>query len=394
MTEDSRAGDRLINTRFIKTLVNLTNRALLLYHQLIVWADSMGAIGETEIIITLLQHKADNEGDMGMGLIKTDYHSALDELIEKGLVYEVQLTSGNKVHIIKHWWLHNKWKKYLKSNYFKAINQFYIEAGEYRPKNERKKKNQKEEKEEQITKTKTTCSSNEELTSHKECVGTHEEPLCNIEKEDLRVGALGYDESKPHEKYFIKNGKPIKKLDNEALKVVKEAFNLRLDTFGESYYLTMLDEGLGKIKEAEVGKAIQHKIERDKRNAFIVKIISSLVISIVWSALTIRDFLSEGDEATKKAWLNLLSRLSALVTSFVSGYSTAVVNVRDEANAIENKANILKTFKTSYDKQFFIAETYEEMVARELKEQEEASKENDTEKLAEMSLQEVCEALK
>ena len=187
MTEESRAGDRLINTRFIKTLVNLTNRALLLYHQLIVWADSMGAIGETEIIITLLQHKADNEGDMGMGLIKTDYHSALDELIEKGLVYEVQLTSGNKVHIIKHWWLHNKWKKYLKSNYFKAINQFYIEAGEYRPKNERKKKNQKEVKEEQntktITKTKTTCSSNEELTSQIECVGTHEEPLCNEEEE-------------------------------------------------------------------------------------------------------------------------------------------------------------------------------------------------------------------
>ena len=38
----------------------------------------------------------------------------------------MQLTSGNKVHIIKHWWLHNKWKKYLKSNYFKAINQFYM----------------------------------------------------------------------------------------------------------------------------------------------------------------------------------------------------------------------------------------------------------------------------
>lgn len=187
MTEESRAGDRLINTRFIKTLVNLTNRALLLYHQLIVWADSMGAIGEAEIIITLLQHKADNEGDMGMGLIKTDYHSALDELIEKGLIYEVPLTSGNKVHIIKHWWLHNKWKKCLKSNYFKAISQFYIEAGEYQPKNERKKKNQKEVKEEQntktITKTKTTCSSGEELTSHKECVPAHEEPLCNEEED-------------------------------------------------------------------------------------------------------------------------------------------------------------------------------------------------------------------
>lgn len=147
----------------------------------------MGAVGEAEVILTLLQAKADNEGDTGVGLVKTDYRSALDELVEKGLVYEVKLTGGNAVYIIKHWWLHNKWRKYLKTNYFKAINEFYIEQGEYRPKNERKKKNQKERKEEQITKTKTKTktnySSNEELTSQDECVGTHEEPLCNEEEE-------------------------------------------------------------------------------------------------------------------------------------------------------------------------------------------------------------------
>ena len=147
----------------------------------------MGAVGEAEVILTLLQAKADNEGDTGVGLVKTDYRSALDELVEKGLVYEVKLTGGNAVYIIKHWWLHNKWRKYLKTNYFKAINEFYIEQGEYRPKNERKKKNQKERKEEQVTKTKTKTktnySSNEELTSQEECVGTHEEPLCNEEEE-------------------------------------------------------------------------------------------------------------------------------------------------------------------------------------------------------------------
>ena len=187
MQEESRAGNRLINTNFLKSLTRLTNRALLLYYSFITWADSMGAVGEAEVILTLLQAKADNEGDTGVGLVKTDYRSALDELVEKGLVYEVKLTGGNAVYIIKHWWLHNKWRKYLKTNYFKAINEFYIEQGEYRPKNERKKKNQKERKEEQITKTKTKTktnySSNEELTSQDECVGTHEEPLCNEEEE-------------------------------------------------------------------------------------------------------------------------------------------------------------------------------------------------------------------
>lgn len=189
MQEESRAGNRLINTNFLKSLTRLTNRALLLYYSFITWADSMGAVGEAEVILTLLQAKADNEGDTGVGLVKTDYRSALDELVEKGLVYEVKLTGGNAVYIIKHWWLHNKWRKYLKTNYFKAINEFYIEQGEYRPKNERKKKNQKERKEEQVTKTKTKTktnySSNEELTSQVECVGTHEEPLCNEEEAEL-----------------------------------------------------------------------------------------------------------------------------------------------------------------------------------------------------------------
>lgn len=187
MQEESRAGNRLINTNFLKSLTRLTNRALLLYYSFITWADSMGAVGEAEVILTLLQAKADNEGDTGVGLVKTDYRSALDELVEKGLVYEVKLTGGNAVYIIKHWWLHNKWRKYLKTNYFKAINEFYIEAGEYRPKNERKKKNQKERKEEQVTKTKTKTNSNsDELqTSQVECVGTHEEPLCNEEEAEI-----------------------------------------------------------------------------------------------------------------------------------------------------------------------------------------------------------------
>ena len=192
-----------------------------------------------------------------------------------------------------------------------------------------------------------------------------------IEKEDLVVGKFVYDETKPTEKIYIKGKAKLKKIDNEQLEIVKKIFTLKLDTFGESYYLSLFDDGLGKIKEAEVGKAIQKKIERDKRNSFILKITSSLIISIVWSALTINDFISEGgDAARKKAWMNLLSRLSALITSFVSGFSTSIINVRDQANAIENKSNILKDFKTATDSNFYHKETYEEMIERELKEQE------------------------
>lgn len=192
----------------------------------------------------------------------------------------------------------------------------------------------------------------------------------NIEKEDLEIGKLGYDTNKPLEKIYVKNDIKIKKLDNEQLDYVKNIFKITLDTYGDSYYLSLLDEGEDKVNEAEKGKKIAEKIARDKRRSFGLKISSSLIISIVWGALTIYDLMGGGDDAVKKAWLNLLSRISALITSYLSGFSTSVVNVRDKARAIENKTNILKYFKVSYDNKNFVPETYEQMLDREYNEQQ------------------------
>lgn len=197
----------------------------------------------------------------------------------------------------------------------------------------------------------------------------------NIEKDDLEIGKLKYDPAKPSEKIYVKGNLKIKKLDEEKIKIVRNIFSIKLLTFGESYYLSLFNEGLGKINEAEKGVAIANKIKKDKTNSYILKISSSLIISIVWSALSINEFVSGGgDAAVKKAWMNLLSRISALITSYVSGYTTSVVNVRDEASAIENKTSILKEFKQCFDNKSFIPETYEQMIEREYKEQEEHKK--------------------
>ena len=200
----------------------------------------------------------------------------------------------------------------------------------------------------------------------------------SITKEDLVVGKFIIDDNDPNETIYIKeiNGKDIKikKCSLEQSKVIIETLDFTLDTFGESYYLSLYDDGDYKSNEAEKGKRIAQKIKRDKRNNFIVKITSSMIISIVWGALTIRDFTSGDENARLKAWLNLLSRIFALVTSFVSGYATSVVNVRDQARAIENKTDVLKDFKTAYDNKEFRIETYEEMIEREYQEQEERKK--------------------
>ena len=199
----------------------------------------------------------------------------------------------------------------------------------------------------------------------------------NIEKEDLVIGKLFFDESKQYEKIYIKDNVPIKKLNYDQYEIIKKLFEIKLDTFGESYYLSLFDDGETQTNEAEKGKKIANKIKKDKRNSFIIKIASSLIISIVWSALTVKEFTDGGDASSvQKAWLNLLSRISALITSFVSGYSTSVVNVRDQANAIENKSSILNEFATCYEKKIFVPETYEQMIERELKEQKQYEEEH------------------
>ena len=203
--------------------------------------------------------------------------------------------------------------------------------------------------------------------------------VTNIEKEDLETDKLVYNLADPDNKIYIKNGIKIKKLSVEKLEIVKKVFEFKLDTYGESYYLSLLDEDDEKVNEAEKGKRINEKIARDKRRAFGLKIVSSLIISIVWGALTIYDLMGSGDDAVKKAWMNLLSRLCALVTSYLSGFSTSVVNTRDKARAIENKTDILKYFKKSYESKMFIPETYEQMIEREYQEQKE--KENAYKKL-------------
>lgn len=191
----------------------------------------------------------------------------------------------------------------------------------------------------------------------------------SIEKEDLEIDKLLYNQANPNEKIYVKNGIKIKKVNNDQLEIIKKTFQIKLDTYADSYYLSLYDDGDSKTNEAEVGKKINEKIARDKRVGLGLKIVSSLIVSIVWGALTIYELTSGGDDAVKRAWLNLISRVSALVTSYLSGFSTSVVNVRDKARAIENKTDILKYFKTTYDSKDFVPETYEQMLEREYQEQ-------------------------
>lgn len=196
----------------------------------------------------------------------------------------------------------------------------------------------------------------------------------HLEKDDFAVGKMIVDPLKEYEKVYNKvldNGEEIKfkKIKQETANIILKTYSFTLDTYGESYYLSLYDYGDLKTNDAELGKKLAEKIHKDKRNALLLKITSSLVISIVWSALTVYDFMGEGESAVKQAWLNLFTRITALVTSYISGFSTSVVNVRDQARAIENKVKILTNFNNDIERKRFIPESYEEELEREYQKQ-------------------------
>ena len=196
----------------------------------------------------------------------------------------------------------------------------------------------------------------------------------HLDKDDFVVGKMIYNPLIPSEKIYAKeldNGEIVKfkKIKQEESEEYKKIFAFKLNTYGESYYLSLYDYGDIKTNDAELGKKLAQKIKRDRRNSMILKIVLSTVISIVWSAMTIYDF-TEGDPmATKRAWLNLLTRFTSLITSYISGFSTSVINVRDQARAIENKTQILSNFNNDITNKRFVPESYEEMIEREYQEQ-------------------------
>jgi len=142
-----------------------------------------------------------------------------------------------------------------------------------------------------------------------------------------------------------------------------------------NYYLYAFDTT--KVKyELEEPKHLEEEIKLNKTLNRAFKIISSLVISILWAMLTVNEFMG-GDDPTAKAtaWNNLISRIVALFTSFVSGWGSSVIDTKLKARKLKGKYMMLVRFKNSYDNGDFkpisnqaqAKAKYEEEKAKEIK---------------------------
>lgn len=191
------------------------------------------------------------------------------------------------------------------------------------------------------------------------------------------VDCLGVDDVERLTKesiLFEKNGKKIiiKRIGEDKAEAVRKVLDgsIAIDSPSYSYYLSANAHD-NKKYTLEQAKEITKSIRLNKGVNRVLKIGTSLFVSALWAMVTVNDFM-DGESA--QAWLNLISRITSFVTSFSSGWATSVVNVRLEALRLENKASVLKAFRSCVDKKEFVPKSYEEE-AKALWEEEEKERE-------------------
>lgn len=129
------AKHRLINCEFINSgsfKVNLSNKAKLLYLMMIISADDRGFVDTTQDLInSLTTNDKEYDNSVSLELLENTYNTALNELLDKGYIYEFKDNHSNTIHLIRHWWYHNKLVKGLWTNYFNLLDRVEIKNNKY-----------------------------------------------------------------------------------------------------------------------------------------------------------------------------------------------------------------------------------------------------------------------
>lgn len=165
------------------------------------------------------------------------------------------------------------------------------------------------------------------------------------------------------------NGKhltTIRQLEEHEVEPVEDVLSgvVRLHAANANYFLTAFSENGVNDRITEEGHSLQRLRKSNKRIARTIKITSSLGISLIWGLLTVYDFINGQDT---QAWVNLVSRISALFTSFFSGWMSSVQDVKIQARILINKYRVLQLFHTHYVKKLFDAKSDDEIAEEELK---------------------------
>lgn len=171
-------------------------------------------------------------------------------------------------------------------------------------------------------------------------------------------------------------GKPVKlcRVEEKNADAVRDMMTITLSAPNYSYFMTATNQS-DVLGLAENGRILPKKRRSSKTFNFGFKVITGIIFSAIFAWFTVKEFAMGGDEAARlQAWMNLLSRISHLCTSFAAGCSTAVIDIRIASDEIDNKTMMLLEYQTAIDKKEYFPETYEQKFEREKKEAEEANR--------------------
>lgn len=138
---------------------------------------------------------------------------------------------------------------------------------------------------------------------------------------------------------------------NEALRMFSKGKDnpIKFEASSASYFKS-INMDVEYRNYAVAGKIIQRKRMFNSHFNRIVKIVSSIIISAIWAAYTVKDFAEAGDNT---AWMNLISRLTALVTSTLAGVSSGAVDVSLMSDENDVRTGMLSEFSAAINVTFF-----------------------------------------
>lgn len=84
-----------------------------------------------DLINALTNNEKEFDNTISLELLENTYNSALQELLDKGYIYEFKDSHSNRVYLIRHWFYHNKYKTGLWTNYKSFFEQVHLENNEY-----------------------------------------------------------------------------------------------------------------------------------------------------------------------------------------------------------------------------------------------------------------------
>ena len=100
-------NSNIINASSFK--MKMSNKAKLLYFYIMLNADDKGFCDNVDELIVLLdRNDMDFHNEASLDLVQHGYNEAIDELLKKDKLLKFENSEGDKVYLVKHWYVHNQ----------------------------------------------------------------------------------------------------------------------------------------------------------------------------------------------------------------------------------------------------------------------------------------------